>query len=68
MFGIYVVLPVADIRMIKSREMGYVGHMKVIMPGKINAYKVLVGKLEGNRSLGRHMRRQEHSFKWIIME
>jgi hypothetical protein len=38
------------------------------MTEKINAYKVFVGKLEGNRSLGRHKRRQEHSFKWILME
>jgi hypothetical protein len=38
------------------------------MTDKINVYNILIVKLEGNRSFGRHVRRQEHSFKWILME
>jgi hypothetical protein len=33
-----------------------------------NAYRILVGKPEGKRSLGRHRRRWEDHIKWILRE
>jgi hypothetical protein len=47
------------IRMIKSRRMGWAGHV-ARMGEKRNAYKVLVGKPEGKRPLGRPRR------MWIV--
>jgi hypothetical protein len=40
------------IRMIKSRRMRWAGHL-ACMGEKINAYRILVGKPEGRRPLGR---------------
>jgi hypothetical protein len=39
---------------VKSRKMGQSGHV-VRVEDRRNSYKVLVGKTEGNRPLGRHM-------------
>jgi len=39
------------IRVIKSRRMGWAGHVTCM--GEINTYKILVGKPEGMRPLGR---------------
>jgi hypothetical protein len=44
------------IRVIKSRRMRWVGHV-ARMGEKRNAYRLLVGKPEGKRSLGRPRRR-----------
>jgi hypothetical protein len=44
------------IRMIKSRRMRWSGHV-ARMGEKRNAYRILVGKPEGKRSLGRSRRR-----------
>jgi hypothetical protein len=33
---------------------------------KRNIYRVLVGKPEGRRPLGRHRRRLEDNIKWIL--
>jgi hypothetical protein len=44
------------IRMIKSRRMRWAGHV-ARMGGKRNAYRILVGKPEGKRLLGRPRRR-----------
>jgi hypothetical protein len=44
------------IRMIKSRRMRWAGHVAPIGE-KRNAYRILVGKPEGKRPLGRHRRR-----------
>jgi hypothetical protein len=47
------------IRVIKPRRMRWMGH--VVHMGKMrNAYKILVGKPEGKRPLGRPRRRQMH--------
>jgi hypothetical protein len=46
----------SKIRMIKSRRMRWAGHV-VHMRTKRNAYRILVGKSEGNRPLGRPRRR-----------
>jgi hypothetical protein len=40
------------IRVIKSRRMRWTGHA-VRMGERMNAYRILVGKPEGKRSLGR---------------
>jgi hypothetical protein len=44
------------IRIIKSRRMGWAGHV-ARMGEKRNAYRLLMGKLEGKRPLGRSRRR-----------
>jgi hypothetical protein len=44
------------IRMIKSRRMRWAGHVAQ-MAAKRNAYRILVGKPEGKRPLGRPRRR-----------
>jgi hypothetical protein len=44
------------IRIIKSRRMRYAGHVARIGE-KMNSYRILVGKPEGKRSLGRPRRR-----------
>jgi hypothetical protein len=43
--------------MIKSRRMKWAGHVAQRMGEKRNVYKILVGKLEGKRPLGRPRRR-----------
>jgi hypothetical protein len=50
------------IRMIKSRRMRWAGHV-ARMVAKRNAYRILVGKPEGKRPLGRPRRRWVDSFK-----
>jgi hypothetical protein len=47
------------IRIIKSRRMRWAGHV-ARMGEKRNAYRLLVGKLEGKRPLGRPRRR------WVV--
>jgi hypothetical protein len=44
------------VRVIKSRRMRWAGHVARIGEGR-GVYRVLVGRLEGNRPLGRHRRR-----------
>jgi hypothetical protein len=50
------------IRMIKSRRMRWVGHVARIGE-KRNAYRILVGKPEGKRPLGRPRHRQVNNIK-----
>jgi hypothetical protein len=53
--------------MIKSKRMklaGHVGRMGV----KRNAYRILVGKPEGNRPLGRPRPRREYNIKMDLRE
>jgi hypothetical protein len=45
-----------DIRQIKSRRMRWAGHVACMREGR-NVYRVLVGKPEGKRPLGRPRRR-----------
>jgi hypothetical protein len=55
------------IRIIKSRRMrwaGYVAHMG----GKRNAYRLLVGKPEGKKPLGRPRRRWEDNIRMDLGE
>jgi hypothetical protein len=46
------------IRMINSRRMRWAGHVARMGKNR-NAYRILVGKPEGKRSLGRHRRRRD---------
>jgi hypothetical protein len=50
------------IRIIKSRRMRWAGHVARI-GAKRNAYRLLVGKLEGNRTAGRPRRRWADNIK-----
>jgi hypothetical protein len=53
------------IRKIKSRRMRWAGHV-ARMGEKRNAYKLLVGKPEGKRPLGRPRRRWVEILRWIF--
>jgi hypothetical protein len=55
------------IRIIKSRRMSLVGHV-ARMGMKRNAYKILMGKPEGKRPLGRSRRRWEDNIKKDLRE
>jgi hypothetical protein len=55
------------IRQIKSRRMWWAGHV-ARMGEDIKVYKVLVGKLEGKRSLGRPRRRWEDGIRIDLRE
>jgi hypothetical protein len=51
----------------KSRRMQWAGDV-ALMGEKRNAYRILVGKSEGIRSLGRPRRRWEDNFKMVLRE
>jgi hypothetical protein len=53
--------------MIKSRRMRWAGHV-ARMGAKRNAYRILVGKKEGNRPLGRPRRRWVNNIKMDLRE
>jgi hypothetical protein len=53
------------IRVIKSRRMRRAGHV-ARMGEKRRAYRILVGRPEGRRPLGRPRRRWEIILKWIF--
>jgi hypothetical protein len=53
------------IRMIKSRRMRWARHVARIGEKK-NAYKILVGKSEGKRTLGRSRRKWVDNIKMIL--
>jgi hypothetical protein len=55
------------IRQIKSRRMRWAGHMARMEKGR-NVYRVLVGKPEGKRPLGRPRRRWEDGIKMDLKE
>jgi hypothetical protein len=55
------------IRIIKSMRMGWAGHV-ARMGEKRNAYRVLVGKPEGKRPLGRPRRRWVGNIKMDLLE
>jgi hypothetical protein len=52
----------SPIRIIKSRRMRWAGHVSR-MREKRNAYRILVGKPEGNRPLGRPRRWRKENIK-----
>jgi hypothetical protein len=53
--------------MIKSRRMRWAGHV-ALMGEKRNAYRILVGKPEGRRPLGRPRRRGVDNIKIYLRE
>ena len=55
------------LRVIKSRRMRYAGHV-ARMGEKRDVYRVLVGKPEGKRPLGRPRRRWEDNIKMDLQE
>jgi hypothetical protein len=55
------------IRQINSRRRGLAGHMACMGEGR-NVYRVLVGKPEGKRPLGRPRRRSEDGIKMDLRE
>jgi hypothetical protein len=57
----------STIRMIKSRRMKWAGHV-VRIGEKRNAYKILVGKPEGRRPLGKPRRRWVDNIKMDLKE
>jgi hypothetical protein len=55
------------IRMIKSKRMRWAGHVAHKREMR-NVYKILVGKLEGKRPLGRRRRRWDDNIKINLAE
>jgi hypothetical protein len=55
------------IRQVKSRRMRWAGHVARMGEGR-NLYRVLVGKPEGKRPLGRQRRRWEDGIKMDLRE
>jgi hypothetical protein len=55
------------VRVIKSRRMRWTGHVARMGEGR-GAYRVLVGRPEGNRPLGRPRRRWEDNIKMDLGE
>jgi hypothetical protein len=53
------------IRVIRSRRMRWAGHVARV-GGKRGAYRILVGRPEGRRPLGRPRLRWEDNIKWIF--
>jgi len=55
------------VRVIKSRKMRWAGHIARLGEGR-GVYRVLVGKPEGKRPLGRPRRRWEDNIKMDLQE
>jgi hypothetical protein len=55
------------LRVVKSRRMRWAGHVARMGVGR-SVHRVLVGKPEGTRSLGRHRRRWEENIKMDFEE
>jgi len=55
------------VRVVKSRRMRWSGHVALMVEGR-GAHRVLVGKPEGKRPLGRHRRRWEDNIKMDLRE
>ena len=59
--------PTNIVRVVKSRRMRWAGHVARMGQGR-GVYRVLVGKPEGKRPLGRHRRRWEDNIKMGLQE
>jgi hypothetical protein len=55
------------VRVIKSRKMRWAGHVARMVEGR-GVYRVLVGKPEGKRPLGRPRRRWEDNIRMDLQE
>jgi hypothetical protein len=60
-------LPPNIIRVIKSRRMRWAGHVARMGEGR-GAFRILVGRSEGRRPLGRPRRRWEDNIKMDLQE
>jgi hypothetical protein len=58
----FIICSIHQILLGRSNE-SEIGGTRSVHEGDINAYEILVGKLEGKRPLGRHRRRWENKFK-----
>jgi hypothetical protein len=56
-----------NIRMIKSRRIRWAGHVACMGEGR-NAYRILAGRPEGRKPLGRPRRRWEDNIKVDLQE
>ena len=63
----HCILRLNVIRNLKSRRLRWAGHVAHIEQSR-NAYRVLVGKPEGSRPLGRPRRTWEDNIKMDLME
>ena len=54
-------------RVVKSRRMRWAGHVAFMGDGRV-VHRVLVGKPEGKRSLGRHRRRWDDNMKMDLQK
>jgi len=57
----------SSVRVVKSRRMGWAGHVARMGQGR-GVYRVLVGRPEGKRPLGRTRRRWEDNIKMDLQE
>jgi hypothetical protein len=57
----------SKIRLIKSKKIRWAGHVAQ-MEEKRNAYRILVGKPEGKRPLGKPIRRKEDNIRMGLKE
>ena len=55
------------VRVVKSRRMGWAGHVARMREGRV-LHRVLVGKPEGKRQLGKPRRRWEDNIKMVLRE
>jgi len=55
------------VRVVKSRRLRWAGHVARMVEGR-GVRRVLVGKPEGKRPLGRPRRRWEHNMKMDLLE
>ena len=55
------------VRLVKSRRMRWAGHVARMVEGRV-VHRVLVGKPEGKRPLGRPSRRWEDNIKMDLQE
>jgi hypothetical protein len=65
--GSFIICTPPDIRQIKSRRMRWAGHMACLGEGR-KVYRVLVGKPERKRPLGRPRRRLEDGIGMDLRE
>jgi hypothetical protein len=65
--NIFICILILIIRVIKSRRMSWEGHVACMGEGR-GAYRVLVGRPEGRRPLGRPRRRWEENIKMNLQE
>ena len=64
---IYIYIYIYIVRVVKSRRMRWAGHVARIGEGR-GVHRVLVGKPEGKRPLGRPRRRWEDNIKMALQK